>query len=154
MATKLEAAQMCMDSGVRMVIADGRDPSVMARIVDGEKTGTTFVPQNARLSSRKKWLVGCLPEGKILVNDGARKMIVNSGKSLLPIGIVGVDRNFERGACVEVCGEGGVCFAKGLANYSADEIRKIMGRKSSEIADALGHKISDDVIHRDDLTLF
>ncbi len=154
MATKLEAAQMCMDSGIRMVIADGSTPSVMSRVIDGEKIGTTFVPQPTPLSARKKWLIGCLPEGRIVVNDGAREMIQKKGKSLLPSGIVAVKRKFDRGACVQVCGESGMCFAKGLVSYSSEEIKKIMGRQSSDIIDILGQKISDDVIHRDDLTLF
>lgn len=154
MATKIEAAQMAMDCGIRMVIAAGREPRVVERIIEGEKIGTSFIPKDAGLTGRKKWLVGCLPEGRIVVNEGARLMIRNKGKSLLPSGIVKVEKDFEQGACVEICGEDGTCFAKGLVNYSSEEARGIQGRQSSEIKDALGYKISDVVVHRDDLALF
>ncbi|MFA6451263.1 MAG: glutamate 5-kinase [bacterium] len=154
MSTKLAAAEMAMECGVRMVIADGRETRVVERIVEGEKVGTTFLSKTDALSGRKKWLAfGCTIEGRVVVNDGAKLMIKNKGKSLLPSGVIRVDNDFDHGACIEVCGEDGSCFGKGLAVYSSAEIRRIQGRQSTEIKDILGYKIADVVVHRDDLAL-
>ncbi|HOO55953.1 MAG TPA: glutamate 5-kinase [bacterium] len=154
MATKIEAAQIAMECGTKMIIADGREPNIIKRILDGEKIGTTFVPHDSGLNSRKKWLAfGCQTEGRIFVNDGAKLMIMTKGKSLLPSGVIGVDGNFDHGTCVEVCGENQRIFAKGLSNYSSNEIVRLQGKQSSEINKLLGFKISDVIVHRDDLVL-
>jgi len=154
MSTKIIAAQMAMDCGIRMVITDGREPRAVERIVEGEKLGTLFYSKVESLHGRKKWLAfGCQVEGRIVVNDGAKLMIKTKGKSLLPSGIIRVDNDFDHGACVEVLGEDGACFGKGLSNYSSAEIRRIQGRQSSDIKEILGYKIADVVVHRDDLAL-
>ncbi len=154
MATKIDAAQMVMESGIRMVITHGREPRAVERILEEEHLGTAFLPKDTALSGRKKWLAfGCSPDGRIVVNEGAHVMIRDKGKSLLPSGVTDVEKEFEQGQCVEICSEDGVCFAKGLTNYSSFEIRRIKGRKSSEIKTILGFKIADEVIHRDDLVL-
>lgn len=154
MATKIEAAKAAMESGIAMIIANGRTPDVLSRIVDGEKIGTRFTPHSTRLNSRKRWLAySCKPEGRIIVNAGARDAIVDKGKSLLPSGIVAVERSFEHGACVEICTEDKKIIAHGLTNYSSLEVKHIMGRHSREIESILSFKISDDVVHRDDLAL-
>jgi glutamate 5-kinase len=155
MATKIEAAHLAMDCGIKMVIAAGRIPRVVERIVLGEKIGTTFVPKEMGLTGRKKWVAfGRLPEGRIIVNDGAKLAILNRGKSLLPSGVIGIEKHFDRGASVEIRGPDGACFARGMTNYSSEEINKIKGRQTKEIKRILGEKISDEVVHRDDLALF
>ncbi len=154
MATKIEAARAAMESGIPMVIALGREPCVVERITGGEKIGTLFVPHETSLNSKKKWLAfGCKPEGRIIINSGARDALVEKGKSLLASGIVAVEKNFEHGACVEICEEAGQAVAHGLTNYSSLEIEHIMGRHSGEIEKILSFKIADEVVHRDDLAL-
>jgi glutamate 5-kinase len=124
------------------------------RIVSGESIGTTFLPTGTSLSARKKWLAfSCQVEGRILVNDGARQVIVDGGKSLLPVGIVQVVDSFDQGACVDICTSDGTQFAKGLVNYSSFELNKIKGRPTKEIRSVLNFKIADEAVHRDDMVL-
>jgi len=154
MATKIAAAQAAMDSGIKMVIAHGREEKVVERIVAGEKIGTAFTPSETGLSARKKWIAfGCRPDARIVVNDGARQAIIGGGKSLLAIGITGTEKSFDHGECVEICGPDGECFARGLTNYSSLEIESIKGKPSGEIEKILSFKISDEVIHRDDMVI-
>jgi glutamate 5-kinase len=154
MATKIAAAKSAIESGIHMVIANGREERVLERIVNGEEIGTTFIPKESSLSARKKWLAfGCQTEGRIIVNQGARNAIVSKGTSLLPSGIVGTAGTYDQGACVEICTPDDVCFAKGLTNYSAQELEKIQGRQSNEIRKILNFKIADEAVHRDDMVL-
>lgn len=154
MSSKLDAAEIAAECGISMVITDGREKDAVERIVAGEQLGTMFLSKANGLSGRKRWLAyGATVEGRIIVNEGAETMIRTKGKSLLPSGIVRVDKDFDHGACVEICGPRGKCFGKGLSIYSSAEIRRIQGRQSAEIKDVLGYKISDVVVHRDDLAL-
>jgi glutamate 5-kinase len=154
MTTKIDAAKSAIESGIRMVIAHGREERVLERIVNGEKVGTTFIPKESSLSARKKWLAfGCQTEGRIVVNHGARNAIISKGTSLLPSGIVGTAGTYDQGACVEICTPDDVCFAKGLTNYSTQELEKIKGRQSNEIRKILNFKIADEAVHRDDMAL-
>ncbi len=154
MTTKIKAAQAAVESGIRMVIANGREPNIVERIVAGEKAGTTFLPGETRYTGKRKWLAyGCRSEGRIIINDGAGNAIVKNGKSLLPKGVVGTAGPFEYGACVDVVTEDGTIIAKGITAYSALEISHIMGRHSSEIESILSFKIADEIIHRDDMAL-
>ncbi len=154
MRTKIEAAAIAMNSGVTMVIADGRRPDVAVDIVDGKRIGTTFIPKAECLRSRKRWIAfGAPVRGSIVVNDGARKMIRERGKSLLAAGVTDVVGKFSTGDMVKVVDAAGNPFARGFVNYSADEIENIKGRQSTEIEGILGHKDFDEVIHRDNLVL-
>jgi glutamate 5-kinase len=154
MTTKIQAAQSAIESGIRMVIAHGRTPRALERIVHGEALGTRFTPKESSLSARKKWLAfGCQTDGRIIVNQGARKAIINQGTSLLPSGIVGTEGKYDQGACIEICTEDEVCFAKGLANYSSQEIEQIKGRQSNDIRKILHFKIADEAVHRDNMAL-
>ncbi len=154
MRTKIEAAEVAVNSGVTMVIADGRRPNVLADIVAGKQIGTKFLPVAERLRSRKRWIAfGASVRGSITVNDGAREMICGGGKSLLAAGITDVSGGFSSGDLVKVLDQQGNQFARGLVNYSADEIEKIKGKRSSDIVDILGHKDFDEAIHRDNLVL-
>lgn len=153
MCTKVAAAEMATGAGIRMVIANGRAPRVVERIVSGERMGTAFLPKETPIHGRKRWIAfGIPPEGRIHVNPGARDMIRDRGKSLLATGITAVDGGFEAGACVEI-GTANEVFARGLSNYSAGDIDRIRGRRSTEIKSILGDRIADEVVHRDNLVV-
>jgi glutamate 5-kinase len=155
MATKLQAAQKAAAAGVPMVIASGRKQGVLARILKGEAVGTYFAPKADRLGARKRWIAFAVPpQGRLAVDAGAVEALTRHGKSLLPSGIVKVDGDFAAGEVVGLLREGdGREFARGLVNFDADELRKIQGAKTREIAQRLGYKSFDEAIHRDNLVL-
>jgi glutamate 5-kinase len=154
MATKLKAAKRATLYGVGTVIVNGRTPQVLSRLFDGEEIGTYFLPARDRMAAKKHWIAFTKkPRGKPLLDDGARRALVEGGKSLLPSGIKGVDGGFDRGDAVRLCDLDGVEFAKGVINYSLAELLRIMGKKTSEIEAVLGYKYGDEVVHRDNLVL-
>ncbi|MFH1539652.1 MAG: glutamate 5-kinase [bacterium] len=154
MATKLSAAETAMNAGIKTVIANGREKNIVRRVAGGERIGTTFMKRDSHITGRKKW-IAFVPksEGKIIVNSGAREVIKEKGKSLLPSGIVGVEGAFERGACVEIAGEDGRSFARGLTGYSSEEIARIEGKHTREIEKCLGYSHGDETVHRDNLVI-
>jgi glutamate 5-kinase len=153
MSTKLQAAQKANASGIPMVIARGSEPDVLQRILRGENLGTYFQPRQDRLAARKLWIAFAVPpQGRLLVDAGARKALTERGTSLLPSGLTEVEGEFRAGAVVALA-EDGQEFARGLVNYDAQELRKIRGAKTREIARALGYKGFDEVIHRDNLVV-
>jgi glutamate 5-kinase len=153
MSTKLQAAQKANASGIPMVIARGSEPDVLQRILRGENLGTYFEPRQDRLTARKLWIAFAVPpQGRLLVDAGARKALTERGKSLLPSGLTEVEGEFRAGAVVTLA-EDGQEFARGLVNYDAQELRKIRGAKTREIERALGYKGFDEVIHRDNLVV-
>ena len=154
MATKLAAARKAAKNGVPTILVPGKRDGIIADALNGCEVGTLFLPSSRGLNQRKHWIAYTLrPTGRITVDGGARDVLEKKGKSLLPSGIVAVEGRFERGACVRVCGPDGREFARGLADYSAADIRRIAGRRSSEIENLLGYYYSDVVIHRDNLVL-
>jgi len=154
MRTKIEAAEIAMSCGVTMVVADGRQPNVIVDIVAGKQVGTTFLPKTEPLCGRKRWIAfGAPARGEIVVNEGAKKMICERGKSLLAVGIVDARGDFASGDMVNVLDRQGNQFARGFVNYNAGEVERIKGRRSSEIESILGYKDFDEVIHRDNLVL-
>lgn len=154
MRAKLEAAKIAMSCGVTMVIADGRRERVIADVLGGKQIGTWFRGKEARLANRKRWIAfGSQLRGTITVNDGARKMITGRGKSLLAAGIVDIDGCFAAGDLVAIADESGSRIARGLTNYSSEDLQKIQGKKSSEIGTILGEHEFDEVVHRDNLVL-
>jgi glutamate 5-kinase len=154
MRTKIQAAEIAMNSGIKMVIADGHRENVLVDIASGKAVGTTFIPKEECLKSRKQWIAfGKTPKGTLTVNEGAKKMILERGKSLLAAGITGVAGSFASGDMVDVLDKDGNQIARGFVNYNAEEIEKIKGKKSSEIEPVLGHKDFDEVIHRDNMAL-
>lgn len=149
--TKLEAARICMSAGIAMVIANADTEGVIRKAISDDPPGTRFVPKH-HLAGRKRWFAFNLPiRGRILVDDGAKAAVLRKGTSLLPSGIAGVDGQFGRGDLVAICGSDGVEFARGLANYSNNEVDGIKGVNSSEIQHRLGYKDYDEVVHRDNL---
>ena len=157
MRTKLEAAKVAMNAGVIMVIAPGREPNVIRRIMAGEEIGTVFLPRSAKIGSRKRWIgFARVPKGSLLVDEGAAKALLESGKSLLPVGIAEVDGEFDAGDMVSVVVAGPTGrreIARGLVNYRSDELRKIRRCRSKDIPKVLGHRDFDEAIHRDNLVL-
>jgi glutamate 5-kinase len=154
MSTKLEAAQKANASGIPMVIASGREPGMLGRLLKDEPVGTYFLPREDRLASRKRWIAFAVPrEGRLVVDAGARKALTEGGKSLLPSGIVSVEGEFTAGAAVGLAEPDGPEFARGLVNYDANELRKIRGVKTKDIERTLGYKGLDEVVHRDNLVV-
>jgi glutamate 5-kinase len=154
MISKLQAAKMASAFGVPTVIANGRIATTVSEIIEGRDIGTLILPKENRVSSWKYWIAyTLLPSGLLIVDDGAREVIMKEGKSLLPSGISDVEGEFDRGESVGCAGPDRKEFARGLVNYSSSEIRKIKGLKTSQIESILGYKYYDEVIHRDDLVL-
>ncbi len=152
MVTKLAAARIAMSAGCRMAIADGRIMNPLRAILDGGQC-SWFVPASEPKTARKRWIAGALkPAGKIAVDAGALSAL-RSGRSLLPAGVIRVEGKFERGDAVIVTDPDGNELARGLSAYSARDAKLIMGHKSREIADLLGYRGRDEMIHRDDLVL-
>jgi glutamate 5-kinase len=154
MKTKIEAAKKAAAYGVPTIIANGNNRSTLKDIFDGKEVGTLFLPSEQSLSGRKHWIAFTLKSaGEIVIDAGATKAITSSGKSLLPSGIKDVRGSFGVGESVTCIDEHGAQIARGLSSYSSNDIRKIMGLKTSDIEGALGYKYSDEVIHRDDLAV-
>lgn len=153
MKSKLHCARMLADSGIPLVIASGLRTNTILDIMEGKEVGTFFVPNPAKLRSRKCWIgFTAQPSGSILIDEGARRALLDRGKSLLPSGVVEVEGEFEAGDVVDIR-SGDTVFARGQTNYSASEILKIKGLKTSQIRSVLGHKPYDEVVHRDNLVL-
>ena len=136
------------------IVAPGKRTGIIAALMQGQELGTLFLPGEVGLNRRKHWIACTLkPAGRVVVDDGAREVLLKKGKSLLPSGVVRVEGRFERGACVRICGTDDQEFARGLSDYASADIAQLMGRKSSEIDDVLGYRYSDVIIHRDNLAL-
>jgi len=153
MATKVEAARKAAARGVPTVVANGRQPGILAAVLGGEDVGTLFLPAITRLGSRQAWIAGLRPLGTLRIDAGAADALVQENRSLLPAGILAVDGDFQRGEPVGIVGEDGAELARGLSAYSAGEVALIRGRRSSEIAALLGYHLGQAVVHRDDLVL-
>jgi len=154
MAAKVSAARLAGRGGVTTVIASGASAGLLQRIIAGESVGTSFVPADTRLTARKRWIAQqTRAAGRIRVDLGARRALVERHASLLPSGVVEVEGAFPMGARVEIADPAGRAFAVGLASYTADEIRRIQGRRQAEIRQILGYEYVREIIHRDDLVI-
>jgi glutamate 5-kinase len=154
MASKLEAARMVTTAGENMIIASGRQPGVLTRILDGEELGTLFLGQGKGISPYKRWLgFTAQARGRIQLDEGARAAIAEKGRSLLAAGIVATQGDFQKGDVVALCDAEGKVIARGLSNYSSSEIERIKGVRSDRIAQILGHRPYEEVIHRDNLAI-
>ncbi len=154
MASKLDAVRMATSAGENVVIANGYQPGTLAQILAGEPVGTLFVAQGQAVSSRKRWIGFTVqPRGRLHLDEGAVRAVHKQGRSLLPIGVISVDGEFEKGDVVSICDATGVEFARGLTNYSAQEIQRLKGLSSQEIAVKFAQNPYDEVVHRDNLTL-
>jgi glutamate 5-kinase len=154
MNSKLEAARIVTGSGELLVVAHGREPDVIVRIAAGENLGTIFVPrQSSRRAGRSRWIGSARGKGTIALDAGAAKAIATGTRSLLPAGISGVDGAFARGDIVNLTDAAGTLVARGLSNYSSEEVAQIKGLKTAEVRTRLGSNAYDEVIHRDNLVL-
>jgi len=154
MLTKMAAARMAMNSGIVMVIASGGRDGAVQSILAGKPIGTLFPPRQNRLQFRKRWLAfGARIKGRLKVDKGCAQALLSNGSSLLAAGVKEVEGNFEQGSTVSILNPEGWEIARGLVNYSTDDVRKIMGAHTHEIAEILGHKPYDEVVHRDNLVL-
>jgi glutamate 5-kinase len=153
MITKLEAVRSAAASGAATVLANGRKPGALTRVAAGEREGTLF-RAGSRIGSRKHWLAfTAKPRGRLLLDAGAVRAVRERGRSLLPAGIVSVEGRFGIGDAVSCADDRGVEFARGLAAYAAEDVRRIKGLATSQIGRVLGYSNGDEVIHRDDLVL-
>jgi glutamate 5-kinase len=154
MITKLSAARIATQGGADVVIANGRDPDVLAAVVAGRQRGTFFPASEDRLESRKRWILGKVNRGAYVeVDPGAAAALRRHGRSLLPAGVANVKGEFDRGDTVEVRGPDGERIAAGMTNYASAELERIRGLRSDRIVETLGYEYGDEVIHRDNLVL-
>ena len=154
MRTKLKAAQMVTRFGGKVLIANGKTPYIIRKVFDGEEYGTMFLPQNEGLSDKKRW-IGYATNiiGKIKVNNGAKKALVEKTKSLLPIGVVDVINEFSKGDVISILDENDNEFARGIVNYDSESCKKVMGNHSDDIMKILNFKNYDAIITRDNITI-
>ncbi|MCW8964900.1 MAG: glutamate 5-kinase [Gammaproteobacteria bacterium] len=154
MITKIQAARLAARSGAATLVVGGQGSDALKQIADGEVTGTLFNPVNEPMAARKQWLAGhmVLP-GKLQLDDGAVKVLKQSGRSLLPVGVKAVFGSFHRGSVVACIDSQGREIARGLVNYNSQEVDKIKGQSSSQIKELLGYVDELELIHRDNLVL-
>jgi glutamate 5-kinase len=154
MITKILAAKRAAGSGASTVIAWGREPDALLRLSNGEPIGTLLVAQTQKTQARKQWLADHLQlRGAVTVDNGAAAKLRDEGKSLLPIGMTGVQGDFSRGDVIAVCDAKGVEVGRGLANYSSAEARLICRKPSSKFEALLGYAAEPEMVHRDNLVL-
>ena len=154
MRTKLEAARMVTRFGGKVLIANGKEPFIIKKIFNGEDFGTMFLPQSGSLSGKKRW-IGYATNivGKIIVNAGAKNVLIKERKSLLPIGIVKIVNEFNKGDVVSILDENNEEFARGIVNYNSAACKLLIGTHSDNIIKILGYKNYDAVITRDNITI-
>ncbi len=154
MITKVLAARRAARSGAHTAIVWGREPDVLLRLFGGEAIGTLLAARTQPVAARKQWLADHLkPSGRITLDAGAVKALVQDGKSLLPIGATAVEGHFERGEVVSLAGPDGREIARGLVNYAATETARILRKPTSEIEAVLGYLSEPELIHRDNLVV-
>jgi glutamate 5-kinase len=154
MRSKLQAARLVTQAGGSVVIASGRKPEPLTRILAGEPVGTLFLARGQTQGARKRWIgLTARPRGHFIVDAGARRALETGSKSLLAIGVVEVVGEFEKGDVVGIQDAEGREFARGLTNYATAEARQIRGLRTEQVRQALGDALYDEVVHRDNLVL-
>ncbi len=153
MITKINAAEMIMKLGGKMIIADGRKPDILAKNMKGERIGTLFAGENVKVPGRKKWISMRKPKGSVIIDDGAVRALTGGKKSLLASGIIGVKGRFDMGDIIEILDANSSGIAKGIVNYKSEELKIIKGKKTREIKEILGSEFYDEVINRDDMVI-
>jgi glutamate 5-kinase len=154
MASKLRAAKQATSAGENVIIAGGRTPGALAKIIAGEPVGTLILARGQTVAARKRWIgFTAQPRGQLLLDAGARRAVEHQGRSLLPIGVLKAVGRFNKGDLVALCDADGEEFARGLTNYGSEDILRIRGLKSDEIADALGHCPHEEVVHRNNMVV-
>ena len=154
MITKIEAAKLATSSGVSVIIANGREPDVLARISNGEDIGTFFLSRQSKVESKKRWMLsGLASKGKVVVDKGAVVALKEQNKSLLPAGVLSVKGDFQRGDIVDIFDKQGKHVACGISNYNSTDILVIKGAHSDKIMALLGHEYGDEIIHRNNMVV-
>lgn len=154
MITKVRAARRAARSGASTLIVSGREPDILRRVSQGERVGTLLTPQEEPIAARKQWLASHMTaRGGLRLDAGAVSVLRQAGRSLLPVGVTGVEGEFNRGELVICKGPDGVEIARGLVNYSAEETSRIIGYPSDRIESILGYVDEPELIHRDNLVV-
>ena len=154
MASKIDAAEKAMNSGIDCFIANGSNASIVKDILDEKGTYTYFKAKSVTKKAKKRWIAySSQVKGRIIVDEGAKTALIKGSKSLLSSGIVQKEGSFKAGDVIEIGLSQNEAFARGLTNYSSDEIEKIKGLKTNEIKTSLGYKDHDEVVHRDNLVI-
>jgi glutamate 5-kinase len=152
MSSKVAAAEMASASGIPVVICDGTEPGTLRAAVAGERVGTRFAPRPSKTPSFKLWLRYAKPaRGRVVVDEGAARVLREQGSSLLPVGVVEVEGRFAAGDAVDVVCNGSV-VGKGIAEYSADELGRIKGMRTDRVRELMPHA-SEEAVHRDNFVL-
>jgi len=154
MSTKIAAARIATMAGVRTVITEGRNPGNIEKILQGDPLGTQFAPHPQPINARKRWIAhGLIPSGTLYLDNGAVAAICQRGKSLLAAGITQVSGEFKSSDAVRLCDAQEKEIARGIVNYSRDELQQIKGQQSDQISTILGYMGAETVVHRDNLVL-
>jgi glutamate 5-kinase len=154
MTSKLQAAHLVTRAGGSVIIASGRQPAPLTRILAGEPVGTLFLAKGQTQAARKRWIgLTARPRGRFIVDAGARRALETGSKSLLAIGIIAVAGEFDKGDVVSIQDQNGQEFARGLTNYNTTDARQILGLRTEQIRQILGPVPYDEVVHRDNLVL-
>lgn len=152
MNAKLQAARLVTASGTAAVMASGLEKDILVRLADGERLGTYFTATGNRLESRKRWMLsGIGSRGEVVVDDGAANAVTARNRSLLPAGVTAVRGNFARGDVVAILDPSGRRIATGICNYDSQEVVRLKGVRSSQIAQVLGHEYGEEIVHRSNL---
>ncbi len=156
MQSKVKAAKICSFSGINTVIASSEVENVLSKVISGKNTGTFFVPQvEKKVKSVKKWIAfGKRTKGAIVIDKGAEEAVLNKGKSILAVGIIEVEGKFSKGDTLKVLSVDMKIIAKGITNFSSEEIEKIKGKNRNKILSEFDASMCDEVIHRDCLVVF
>lgn len=154
MVSKLHAVRVATHSGITAVIARATEDNVLRRVLSGEEIGTVFWPVTTKMENRKQWIAySTTVRGRIVVDEGAARALLENGKSLLPSGVVGVDGVFEMGSTVSIVNPEGHELARGLTNFSSEEVERIKGCKTGQITKILGCKRNEEIVHRNNMVL-
>lgn len=156
MESKIKAAKICSFSGIKTIIANSRRKNILNKIIAGEDVGTFFAPQTVKkVKSIKKWIAfGMKTKGGIVIDRGAEEAVLNKGKSILAVGVVKVDGKFNKGDTLKVFSLDSKLIAKGISNFSSEDIEKIKGKNRDKILSEFDTSMCSEVIHRDCLVVF
>jgi glutamate 5-kinase len=153
MSSKVQAAKIAVSAGIRAIIADGRSTGIVSDILDGKEVGTYF-PPSAKVSSKKHWIgYAKTSRGRLVIDDGAANAIMEAGKSLLPVGVIEAEGEFEVGDALDIVDREGRVIGRGLTNYGATEAKRILGLRSEKISEIVGER-SEEMIHRDLMVVY
>lgn len=154
MVTKIQAARLATQAGATVIIANGGTPEVLVRLAGGERLGTRFHPAVNSPGSRQCWMAsGLASRGRVVVDEGAVRAIVERGSSLLPAGIRSVEGRFQRGDTVDIADAAGRRIASGIANYPWSDVGRIAGLRSDRIEETLGYEYGEEVVHRNNMVV-